>query len=54
MRDFPAISTRPPGSSAGSADMSRSRELLAAQMLGAKYCSSRMDGDSSRTESLSS
>ena len=54
MRDLPASSTWPSGSSTGSADMSRSRELLAAQSAGAKYCSSRIEGDRSSTESLSS
>ena len=54
MRDFPARITWPSGSSAGAVDMSRSWELSVAQVLGAKNCSSRRDGDSSSTESLSS
>ena len=43
MRDLPASSTWPLGSSTGPVDMSRSWALSEAQLRGAKYCSSRSD-----------
>ena len=52
MRDFPDRITCPSDSSAGAVDMSRSWELLVAQVVGAKNCTSLSDGDSSSTESL--
>ena len=54
MRDLPARTTWPSERSAGAIDMSRSCALLAGQLDGAKYCSRVIEGESSRTESLSS
>jgi hypothetical protein len=52
--DFPMANTSPLPTITGGVDRSRSEALSLYQVVGAKYCSSCMVGDSSRTPSLSS
>src|ERR1700722_15434968 len=52
--DLPATMTCPSGRSKGAIDISRSAALLEGQSDGAKYWSRVIDGESSRSESLSS
>ena len=54
MRDFPASTTSPSESTAGAMVMSRSLALFDGHVVGAKYCNSRSEDESSSAESLSS
>src|SRR5664280_2834831 len=54
MPDLPARSTWPSVSSVGAIDMSRSSALFLGHVVGAKYCKSCREDESSSAESLSS